>query len=382
MYKVTILGDIMFKNEMQNYDYKRMFSNVTEYFKKSNLIIANLETPIANNISKNNIKKYQFVAPKSYVKTLKEIGIDMISTANNHCLDNGKKGIFETIDILDSLGIEHIGTYKNKGEKRYIIKNIEDKKIIFLANTYGTNAFQNNIYLNKKDKFHVCMIQAQELNNKLIRIINNSNNFFIKILRKILKIFHIMQFQKPIYERKEKKYLYKILKDIKKIKKEEGPDYIIMMMHDGGQNNDKPISRTIKHVNYMRKLGINAIITNHEHMIHKIELQKNGIITYSLGNFIGINGILEEPYDKMQEYSIGVNIYFLEKKIKYTFTIFKVIYDENQKCITVNNLFDLINTEKDIVKKQKLIDDNKKIVNNVLSNNCEVNVKLEYDIGE
>ncbi len=380
MYKITILGDIMFKKEMYNYNFKAIFKNIKEYLESSNLVLANIETPIAEQVNKETIKKYTFTAPKSYIEVLKENGISMLSTANNHCLDNGKKGIYETIDLLDELKIEHIGTYKSKNDKRYIIKNIENKKVAFLANTYGTNAFNNNVYIENKDKFHICLLQAQELNNKLIRFLNRSNIILIKLIRKIFGKFNILEFNKPIHERKERSLLFQISKDIRQLQKKEQIDYIIMMMHDGGQNNETPIKRTEKNIKFMKRLGVNAIIVNHEHMIHKVELQKNGIVTYSLGNFIGINGILEEPFDKMQEYSIGINIYFLEEKIKYTFTIFKVIFDEKEKSITVNNLYNLIKNETNTEKKRKLMEDNKKIVNKVLANKSCNEIKLEYEI--
>ncbi len=381
MYKITILGDIMFQKNMLDFDYKEMFSNVTQYLSESNLVIANLETPIKEEVNEGDIGQFQFVAPKSYVRILKEIGIDMVSTANNHCLDNGKKGIIDTINILDDLKLEHVGTYTTKKQKRYIVKNIDNKKVVFLANTYGTNAFVNKFYINDNDEFYISMLQKQELNNKIIRQIYNSNNLLIKVIRKIFKTLHIFQFQKQIYERNEKSYLKEIENEIKEIKTSENPDYILMMMHDGGQNNDKPINRTIEHINYMKKLGINAIITNHEHMIHKVELQDRDIVTYSLGNFMSVNGVLEKPFDKMQDYSIALNIYFENNTFRYTFTIFKIIYDKQTNCITVNNLFDLINSETNKEKKKQLINDNKKIVNKVLStNDIEVAVKKEYEI--
>lgn len=380
MYKITILGDVMFQKQMLDFDYNKMFSNVAKYLSRSNLVIANLETPIKEVVRDDDIKQYQFVAPKEYVKVLNQIGIDMFSTANNHCLDNGKEGIIDTINILDDIGLEHIGTYKTKTEKRYIVKNIENKKVVFIANTYGTNAFENDCYIDNNDKFHICMLQEQELNNKILRKMYKSKNIFLKAIKKVFRIFHILQFQKQIYERNEKSYLNEIENDVKKIKLDENPDYILMMMHDGGQNNNRPIDRTKEHIKYMKKLGINAIITNHEHMIHKAELQKDGIITYSLGNFISTNGVIEKPFDKMQDYSIAINIYFDNNDVNYTFTILKLTFDKNDNCIKVNNLYNLINNETDIEKKKKLIIDNKKIVNRVLSNNKDVEIKEEYEL--
>ena len=86
----------------------------------------------------------------------------------------------------------------------------------------------------------------------------------------------------------------------------------------------------------------------------------------------------------MQEYSIGINIYFSKEKIKYTFTIFKVIFEEKENSIMVNCLYDLIQNENNIDKKRKLIEDNKKILNKVLKNkNYPYNdIRLEYEIEE
>lgn len=382
MHKITILGDVMFTKIMADCNYDKMFDNITNYLSKSDLVIANLETPISKRFEKDKIKKYQFVAPMDYINALKKAGIDIVSTANNHCLDNGKEGLKETISALDDLKIDHIGTYKTKTEPRYLIKKIGNRKIAIIANTYGTNAFENNIYINKNDDFHICLIQRQEISNRFIRNIYYNKNFIFKVIRKLCFKFHLFQTHKPIYERNEKNYLIDIDKDIKELKLNENPDYIIMMMHDGGQNNDVPINRTINHIKYFEKVGVDAIITNHEHMIHKIDLQENKqrLKTYSLGNFISTNGVLEEPFNKMQDYSIGINIYFDEDKIKYTFTIFKILYNEEEKCISVHSLYDLINSENDDEKKKLLILDNKKIVNKVLSNDEDVNVTQEYDI--
>jgi len=378
--KITIVGDIMLKKEMisncNNYD--DIFFNVKSYFDESDLVLANLETPIVKNFDKNKVGKYSFVAPSQFALAVKNVGIDIVSTANNHCLDNGKEGLKETLDTLDEIKLEHVGTYI---EKSYLLKNINGKNIAILANTYGTNAFENEVYISSDDEVKICMIQKQELNNKIIRKIYKSKNPFIVIIRRVFAKFRIFQFQKPVYERNEKSNLFRIKKEIKKLMRNESIDYIIMLMHDGGQNNKKPIKRTIKNIKYMKKIGVNAIITNHEHMIHKVEVHNNDIVTYSLGNFIGINGILEEPYDKMQEYSIGINIYFNENNLNYTFTIFKNTYDKLSGKLRVNLLYDLILAEKDNNLKEKLIRDNNKIVSIVTERDySDVIIKREYEL--
>ena len=382
MFKLTILGDIMFQKEMlSTKKYSEMFNNVKTYLNKSDLVIANIETPIAKSVNESISKKYQFLAPEKYVEELKNINISILSTANNHCLDNGKKGISETISILDELGIAHVGTYKNKEEERYIIKNIEGKKVCIIAYTYGTNAFINNTYVDKNDDFYICMLQNQELSNSFIRKIYKENNILVKIVRKLFRIFHVFQFNKQVFERKEKSRFNVLKSETTKIKKIENPDYIILLMHDGGQNNNKPIKRTINRINKIKKLGIDAIICNHEHMIHEVKVEDNKITTYSLGNFISTNGVINEPYDKMQDYSIGINIYFeSDGKLKYTFTIFKITFNQKANLLQVNSLYDLILNEKNMIIREKLISDNDAIVSKVMKNSKKNEIKLEYDL--
>lgn len=379
-YKITILGDVMLKKEMINkenkYDY--IFSNVKDFFKESNLVIGNLETPISHN-AEGKTEEYKFVSPIEFAKAVKDAGIFFVSTANNHCLDNGINGLNETIDCLDELGIEHVGTYKD--EKKYIIKQIADKRIAILSYTYGTNAFSNNVYLNKNNMNKVDLLQRQELNNKIVHWINFSKSIIAKGCRFIFKKAKLFEFDKPIYERKEKELLNNLENDIRIARQVYKADYVLLMLHDGGQNNLNPIERTINRINKIKSYNVEAIITNHEHMIHKVETYENNIITYSLGNFTGITGVIKPPYNKYQAYSIGINIYFDESEIKYTFTIFKNVYNEKLECIQVNLLYDLINEEKNGSIRDKLINDNNAIYNIVTRKKIEKNIiKKEYDL--
>jgi poly-gamma-glutamate capsule biosynthesis protein CapA/YwtB (metallophosphatase superfamily) len=56
--------------------------------------------------------------PKSLLGDLKSMGIRMVNTANNHSLDSGEPGVFETIRLLKSADIVHAGTGGNLQEAR------------------------------------------------------------------------------------------------------------------------------------------------------------------------------------------------------------------------------------------------------------------------
>ena len=81
-----------------------------------------------------------FNSPDSLATSLKNIGIDVISTAGNHCLDMGFSGLSRTIDVLDNADISHLGTYKSQEDQDKILyKYVKGVKIAFINYTYGTN---------------------------------------------------------------------------------------------------------------------------------------------------------------------------------------------------------------------------------------------------
>lgn len=54
-------------------------------------------------------KQYTFRADPSYVKALTELGVDIVSLANNHILDYGKEALSDTFATLDGEGILYAG---------------------------------------------------------------------------------------------------------------------------------------------------------------------------------------------------------------------------------------------------------------------------------
>jgi len=57
-------------------------------------------------------------APKAAIADIKGMGIKMMTTANNHTLDGGTPGLFETIKNLDEGGIVHAGTGRDLQDAR------------------------------------------------------------------------------------------------------------------------------------------------------------------------------------------------------------------------------------------------------------------------
>ena len=121
------------------YDFSYMFKYVEEYFEDSTISIGNCETPMAGvEIGYSGYPKYN--TPEHLAVDLQELGVDIMTTANNHSLDKGFSGLASTLDFLDDAEIAHVGTSRTAEEQNTIlIKDLNGIKTAFLSFTYGTN---------------------------------------------------------------------------------------------------------------------------------------------------------------------------------------------------------------------------------------------------
>jgi len=166
-HEITLLfaGDIMqhmpqveaaWNSESNSYNYDTCFSYIKPWLSDADLAIANLETTLAG----SPYSGYPaFSSPDALVNGMLNAGIDIVGTANNHCCDRGRTGIERTVTVLDSLGMMHMGTYKNAGSYRQLnpmIVNTRGFRLAFLNYTYGTNGIpvpENNVVsLIEKDR--------------------------------------------------------------------------------------------------------------------------------------------------------------------------------------------------------------------------------------
>lgn len=145
---LLFLGDIMqhdsqiadaYDQRTGKYDYRPCFQHIKPYIQAVDVAIGNLEVTLAG----KPYKGYpQFSAPDELLVALKDIGLDVIVTANNHSADRGKAGIERTIAMLDSFNIPHTGTFRGQAEKNRLHPLIIERqgvKLAILNYTYGTN---------------------------------------------------------------------------------------------------------------------------------------------------------------------------------------------------------------------------------------------------
>ncbi|WP_314303409.1 CapA family protein [Brevibacillus parabrevis] len=154
--KVTIaaVGDIlMWKNQVacaklasaDQYSFADMFAPVAPILTGADLTIGNLETTFSGKSQPYQIGSARtgyprFNCPDELARDLKQVGFDLLTTVNNHCLDGGPNGLFRTLDVLDRHKLAHTGTYRSLQDSTVpLIQEVNGIRIAVLAYTYGTN---------------------------------------------------------------------------------------------------------------------------------------------------------------------------------------------------------------------------------------------------
>ena len=103
---------------------------ICELFAKADYRICNLEGALTDRPGKCEKTGPSVYAPQSVIKGFLEIGIDCCTLANNHITDAGDQGVIDTLDVLDKVGIRHLGAGINSDSiGRFITFKVGSKTI-------------------------------------------------------------------------------------------------------------------------------------------------------------------------------------------------------------------------------------------------------------
>ena len=149
--KITIaaVGDIMLgstsqANRLPAEDGAKMLVDVAPVLSAADIAFGNLEGPMLEGGTSSKCRPtsrmcYAFRVPTRYGKHLKDAGFDLMSLANNHASDFGLEGRESSKRVLDQLGITHAG-----GDFEDIpYLNVKGKRIGVIA--FATNAISYNV---------------------------------------------------------------------------------------------------------------------------------------------------------------------------------------------------------------------------------------------
>ena len=368
--KITILGDMMCeppvlkaaKQKGGNYDFSPVFAKVKPMLDEADYVISNLEFPMAGEEAGYTDRYYVFNAPDSFAKAVKDAGVDMVSTVNNHSFDRGLSGMVRTIKVLDELGIPHTGTFLPDTEREeacYFETN--GVTIGVVAYTYTTNS---SLYGDEK-KYRACVNYLRpyemrtylpEVGAKLTTWVDRRFPKLKEEHRAIIKMCvgipnTIERADDFIDEEAVKPYIEQFVKDIQTAK--EKADIVIAYPHVGGQFNIQPGRFSEYVADAAIKAGADAVMASHSHMVQPA-MWKEGIpCAYSLGNF-NMDPISTIVVKKnLPGLGLAFHLYLEDKKIETaTFSIIKTEkkWGEQMVPCPVDVLFPTLKSQK--AKKQ------------------------------
>lgn len=95
-----------------------------ELGQQADIFMGNEEFPFSNRGELAPDKQFTFRLPPEKVSIFNEMGLDIVSLANNHTLDYGTDALLDTLDTLDQASILRVGAGRNLEEARQL-KTIE-----------------------------------------------------------------------------------------------------------------------------------------------------------------------------------------------------------------------------------------------------------------
>jgi poly-gamma-glutamate synthesis protein (capsule biosynthesis protein) len=151
--RLLFVGDIMAHREQLEsaqeangeWDFSPQFRRVKPLFRREGegggvLVTGNLETVFAG--KKSGFAGYpSFNTPDALADALAELGVDVLTLANNHILDRGFSGAGRTAKVLDRAGILWTGIAAEKDGTGGEVLTAESAglRVAFVNYTYGSN---------------------------------------------------------------------------------------------------------------------------------------------------------------------------------------------------------------------------------------------------
>ena len=224
--------------ETNKYNYDEVFKYIKPVVSEADIAIANFEVTLAGPPYTGYPR---FSSPADLAVSCRNAGIDYLVTANNHTADRGAQGIISTIKNLDSIGIPHTGTFINSS---------------------------------CHDTLSPLMIKRNGFSLALLNYTFSTNG--IKVPAPVI----VNMLDKNL-----------ITADVQKARNKNA-DIIILFLHWGTEYDTIPSAAQSELAKYFFSLGVDLVIGSHPHVIQKMvwakstENTKDGIVVYSLGNFI------------------------------------------------------------------------------------------------
>lgn len=206
-----------------------------EEIRNADIFMANEEFPFSSRGEQAPDKQYTFRLPPEKVSMFHEMGIDIVTLANNHALDFGTDALLDTCRTLDDAGILRVGAGSLEEAKRWQTIEAGENRIGFLGATrvipvadWAATAYSSGMLATYDPTMLLEQIQAAKAVN----------------------------------------------------------DYVVVYVHWGVEREEFPKDYQKELGRQYIDAGADLVIGSHPHVLQGIEYYKGKPIVYSLGNFV------------------------------------------------------------------------------------------------
>jgi poly-gamma-glutamate synthesis protein (capsule biosynthesis protein) len=210
-------------------------TEVDAVFRSAQVVVGNLECP-ATKINAPVQKFYIFRAEPEWLQALKRHGITHLNLANNHSIDQGRKGLLDTKQNIVKAGMVPIGAGRNMKEAAEPVLLAKHPRKVWLLASLRL-ALENYAYLPDKP----CV--SQEPMDSLLR-------------------------------------------RVQRLRKADPTAVIIVSLHWGGEHTLKPVPSQRHEAHMLIRAGADVLVCHHTHTLQTVEEFMGHSIYYSIGNFI------------------------------------------------------------------------------------------------
>jgi len=257
---ISLGGDLMPYELINKNTCKNLWDECGEFFFSSDIVFANLETPIdktkpVSMVPEVMLNDMHFNGNEEMFEIFngngKFKGYDVLSVANNHSLDQGKEGLHNTMKFLQEKNILTSGAaFSSDTINDFPIIQRKGISFAFLAYTFSLNKFScgdepwlcNHLRLNKRGED------------------------------------------------------FSLIKKQTEIARSRGADVVILSLHMGNAYQPFPDEHIVENVHRIAKeIEAEVIVCNHAHNVQPYELfqwknekceERHALIFYALGDFV------------------------------------------------------------------------------------------------
>jgi hypothetical protein len=232
--RIRAVGDVSLAGGDSGKNFRPCFRGVSHVLREEGLTLANLESPLTG-FGKGTSGKCLLRASRLWAKELLTAGIGMVSLANNHIMDYGRQGLYETMSVLEEAGVQYVGAGKNE------------------------RSAEAPLFLSHRGQGYAVLARCSGVVSSPCYAGSESPGVAYLGMPKTM--------------------------DMIRECKREGKT-VILMLHWGLEHYSYPSPSVRKQAMELIEAGADLIIGHHPHVLQGVERIGSSLVSYSLGNFV------------------------------------------------------------------------------------------------